>query len=697
MQLNLKDVGTLRTLYDASVNCDKALFSEMRTNVMLRNGDHYNKGTNKVLEEFRRKGVISKDEKIRLTKNHSHRITNEYINSVLSRGPATTAAPFNDGDLQDIKNAEMANSVMDWIKSKNNWNTSREDFVHEQMVVGETYAFVKFDPSFGSVIGEEAREVVNPETGMVDVEREPVMEGRVEIEKRFGFDVKRDPSAKSFEDSRYFFLDKLVDFSEAKAIVKRYLGEDKVESLKPFVGGEGTVTVFDYNTASYIKQNHKVLFREMLIRPCNDYPNGKYVLFTDSVVVVEVDLPLGLFPLFQLGFDRITTTPRCSSILRVARPFQVEINRASSKIVEHQITLGDDKVYTSQGQGIVSSKNHSGIREFKVNGGAPVIVPGRTGDQYVSYVSGEVAGMYQACGVDYLMVDKPKGGDPYALLHQSITQKAVFVPYVSKFEEFEKQVMTAALKLARAYLTPHHMIRIVGKKETVNIDAFKNLEDSSYDVKVEATSEDVETKFGRILTTTSILQYAGSNMSPEQVGQLTKNLPYGNKKEVFNTLTLNYDTAVNIILSLDRGVAPYVPQYANLDYILSAITNRMVQADFPYTSPEVQQLYAQLVQGIEQAKAQQAVQAQQASMGAIPADGFLVTCQASVEKPTGQGGTKTERIKVPSSALAWLVEKLSQQGFYAQQMQNLPPQVQAEIAAMGQQQQGAQPQVVPQY
>ena len=170
-------------------------------------------------------------------------------------------------------------------------------------------------------------------------------------------------------------------------------------------------------------------------------------------------------------------------------------------------------------------------------------------------------------------------------------------------------------------------------------------------------------------------------MEPEQIGQLIKQLPYGNKSEIFNPLTVNYDTAVNIVLGLDRGEMPEVPQYSNIDYILKALANRTVQSDFRYLPPNVVNNYWTLIKQLENIKSQQMLQAQQAQQGMIPMSGFLVTCNASMEGPDG----RVQRVKIPADALAWLVEKAKAQGLQVQQMLALPDQMQGEIASINQQ------------
>lgn len=667
--IQINSITQVDTLYNEAKSCDEALFAEMRTNIKLRNGDHYNTAAKKILGNFRDKGVITNEQKIRITKNHVFRITDEYINSILSRNPDSTVTAFNDSELSDIKDAEMSNSVLSWIKDTNDWKNKRADFVQEQVVVGEAYAVQTFDYSKGDVIG-------------TDEEGNPVMDGRIVIDKRFGFDAKRDPAARTFAESRYIFFDKVVDKDEAKRLVKK-LNPDKVGSLTDAVEGD-VITVFDSNTGKYTEENSKVLFRELFIRPCAQYPNGKFFLCAKDFIVMKMDLPLKIFPVYQLPFSKITTTPRACSIVRVIRPYQVEINRASSKMAEHQITLGDDKVIMQNGSKVSNGGKMAGIRVVNVDGGVPTVMAGRTGAQYLDYVTNEVNGMYQAANVSHLLQDKQTAADPFTILYKSMSQKASFVNYVERYEEWEKELFTDSLRLAKHYLTDDHIIKIAGKKEQVNIPEFRESSDDGYEISVEASNGDVETKFGRMFMTSQVLQYAGSSMNPEQIGQLIKNLPYGNKEEIFSTLTLNYDTATNIILALDRGEQPMIPTYGDTDFYLKALTSRTVKADFKYLPQQVQMQYQATIQQLNMIKSSQMLQVQQAEQGMIPASGFLTTINASWKNPTTG---KVERIKAPSDAVAWLMQALNRQGALAQQMSAQAPQAQAEIAQLAQMQQ----------
>ena len=76
---------------------------------------------------------------------------------------------------------------------------------------------------------------------------------------------------------------------------------------------------------------------------------------------------------------------------------------------------------------------------------------------------------------------------------------------------------------------------------------------------------------------------------------------------------------------------------------------------------------------------QQAQEAARATAGFIPAEGFLVTTDIRV--PKADDPTKTERAKLPVTALDWLIKKLDEQGITQQLLQSLPEASQAGIGA----------------
>jgi hypothetical protein len=635
-------------LFTTAQESERELYAEMRTNILLKNGNHYNKKSSNYIEQLRTRGVIPKESaKIRITKNHLHRILNAYENSILEHNPSTTVSPFNPDELSDTKAAMLGKSVVDWIKQTTQWNKKRAKYVSDLVTVGETFAKLSYDYEMGpQVIGEDGL---------------PQLTGQFKIDKLYGFEVKVDPSARDFDEAKWVCLELIVDKVDLVEMLMAMGREEDIKKLENAAGG--SYMIFDAQRGTHMKKSGKILLREWFFRPTSKRPNGWYALNTDAIDILQEELPLGIFPIYKCGFDDIENTPRSSSITRVCRPYQVEINRASSKMAEHQVTLGDDKVFIQSGTKLVNGGTYHGIRAMKFSGAMPVVQPGRSGEQYLNYIVQNINEMYQAVDMQELIQDKQTVGDPFLMLFESMKRKKKYAKYVEKYERFEVEIFTDALKMAKVYLNENHMIKIVGQQEKLNIAEFKKIDDSGFQVKVEAMSGDIETRFGKVLTTVQILQYAGSSLQPDQIGTLIKQLPYGNSEQIYDPLTTNYDSSVNDILAMDRGIRRDAKPFDNHSYMLDAFMNRIRKTDFEALPDEVKSLYQNRISQHEQFIKQQKEEAQRANQGNIPTDGFLTTVNASWQNPeTG----KVERIKVPSASVMWLSQQLQKQGFFTQ-------------------------------
>lgn len=635
-------------MYDAGKRADEKLFAEQRTNILLRMGEHYKKNSGTIFDDMRSRAVQVKDKKIRLVKNHIHRITNIYENSILEGNPSATAVPFNEDELQDVKAAEINNSVIEWIKDSNNWKERQGRNVHDFVNIGEVFAKIRFDMDKGP-------------------------KGEFAIDRVFGFDMKRDPKARDSQSTKWWIHETMMDFSDFRELVKEVSPENanKVKS-----SDVKTLKIFDHNTGNYHETRNQVHVKELFHKPTKRFPKGWYAMYVDGFIVTNGELPFGIYPIVVAGFDELTTSPRHASIIRVCRPYQVEINRAASKMAEHQITLGDDKVFIQNGTKIKNGGYLHGVRAFNVTGAPPVIQAGRSGAQYLEYQVSQIKEMYEAADLAFILENKQVVGDPYQLLFTAMKQKKRFVKYVEKYERFETQVFKTCLRLAKHYLSGDHIIRVAGRSEAVNIEEFKGMGDEGFEIKVIAQSGDIEEKFGKVLSITQTLQYAGGQLNPDQIGKLIKNIPFGNGEQIFSGLTIHSDNVDNNILSLDRGEFPMPRPFDKHDLMIDGLSNRMAKSDFRFLDPTIQKNYRDKLYMHEQLWVQQNQLAEQAKMGMIPTGGTLTTINTSMVNEDG----KTQRVKVPTQAVEWLLDKLQTQGAVQAELAERPAQVQADVA-----------------
>ncbi len=658
-------------------SCDQEIFAEQRSNVLLVCGEHYSKRQSSFHRRVRESKELTQEQKLRLTKNHVQKIVKTYVNNITSMNPGVGFKPKNDSELQDQKAAQLHHAIWQDAVHRYDIGALIEDWCDDFVSIGEVAVKVFWDPSAGKIkafeqaMGEDG-EPLFEEDGS-PMRGSPVYSGGFVFETIQGFNLLRDPNCKRMVESPYLISRKMVDRKEL--IAKFPEAEAKLSA-----GQDETYVVFDASKGGYYKAQNQVMFFEAYFRPCAEYPQGHFCFFTKDGEIVSGALPGGIFPIVWAGFDKIQTTPRARSPVKTMRPYQAEINRAASKMAEHQITLGDDKIILVNGNKLTQGTVLPGIRGINATGGEPVILAGRDGSQYLQYQLSQITELYQVMNVAEDSVEQDGQLDPYVLLFRSATQKKKFQRYIKRFERFLTNIAETYLQLAKIHLPDDEVIGAIGRSEQVNISEFKNSADMGYQIVVEAQSDDVETKLGRQLMLNHALQYVGNKLEREDIGKLMRAMPYSNAEESFNDLTIDYDSATNDILALDRGERPEAQAYDNHPYMVRRLASRKRQADFKYLPAHIQQAYDVLIQIHEQMEADNLAKLQAAEAGFIPTGGYLVTCDFYVADP--KDPSKTRRVRLPYEAVQWLIKKLETQGQSLEQLESMQQGAQAQIAEM---------------
>lgn len=680
--MKLMTIDELNEMYKEDEQIDKDLQSEQRTNIQLVAGDHYNRSGSRYWNNLRDTRQISPEQRLRLTKNHIAKITKLYRNGITSYAPDVTIIPKNEKELRDQKAAEMHKAVLDDIKARHRIDRKIRTWAKDYVEIGELICKVFWNPDAGYQIGwrpelgPEGEPVIDPMTGQMSQSEDPVMSGDLEFETIHGFDFRRDATAKSMDEARRVGFSKMAAVKDLQAKYKddpeksKFIEESSTDTFRVFEGGNN----------AYKRTKGLCLVKELYFRPCADYRNGYFYIFTEKGVLESGELPFGIFPIIYEGFDEVTTSARHHSIIRQLRPYQIEINRAASKMAEHQVTIGDTKVFLMNGRAPSSGTTKPGIRYETINGGQPIVVPGQTGDQYLPYIESQIAEMYKIADISEDMIEINTQIDPMAMLYRSLKQKKKFSIYAEKFEGFLVEVFQVALELMKKYAPDDMIIRMLGAVEQVNMPEFKRAGDLHWQIKVIPEGDDIETKMGKQISFNNIIQYIGPNLGKDDIGKMLRLSPYLNKEKMFEDMTLEYDNAVNDILALDRGEYPPPVQYEDHKYQVKRLTSRCKQPDFRYKSPQVQQAYQQKIQEHEQAIAQEQQAIKEAEAGFIPSGGYLVVCDLYVPDPNNPKSTK--RVRIPSESLQWLLKRLDQQGSGQEGLAQMPTQMLAELAGM---------------
>ena len=674
------DIAKLTSLVAEAESSLSSLWSEQRSNCSLVQGQHFNRKDSRFLERLRSNEDLSKTQKIRLTKNHIGKISRSYRNNLLTFAPGVGIYPANENELADQKAANLHRAVWSDIQRRHNFRQKIREAAQDFVDIGEVAWKVFWDDRKGTVLGYEqiademGQPLFNPDGSPALDDTRPIMSGDLVFERIFGPNLITDCHAKSWEDMRFAGLRKMVQTDKLKS---------QFPELQNTTGEtDDTFKMFDGATGTYADGKGMTLVRELYFRPCDEYPNGYFFIFTRSEILAEGELPKRLFPIVYAGFEEIPTSPRCYSIIRTLRPYQAEINRAASMIAETQCSgLGQDKIIIQNGAGAVSPAGTAhGIRAIKVSGGALQVLPGRAGDQFMPYVEATVAEMYNVANVLEDLEEKMEAQtDPYASLFKSIRQKKRFILYAEKFEDFQISVCDIALRLAKAYYPNEMLVPAIGKREWLNIAEFRAADDLGFQIKLAGEGQDASSQIGKILAINHFLQYAGSSLTREDLGKIARSMPYLGAE--WDDLSLDYDNATNTILALDRGQNPPIYPSENHEYMLARLTARQKQADFPSLPPQIQQAYAARMSQHQAIMTQQKQDAAAAQAGWIPSGGGYIGVDVWI--PKGGDPNKMIRARVPQEAINWLLDRLEKQGNKQAQLAQMPLEQQSALAQQG--------------
>lgn len=688
-------IEDLNSLYRDAESVDQEIFAEQRSNLLLVSGEHYNRRMSSFYRRIREAKDLSSEQKLRLTKNHIQRICKIYSNNIISANPGVGFSPKNEKEVHDQKVSKLHHAVWRDAVEKYNIDELIDDWADNYVQIGETIVKLFWDAHAGRVKSYEQKlnkqgqplfldpngQETTDDGSMMGMQFQaapdkgrPIHEGEFVFEEVFGFNCLRPPEAKDIRKSPWLCIRKMVDRDE---LIARFRDVDGIEKLAQASQDE-TFMVFDSGKGGYTNSKNQVLLREFYFRPCTLYPNGYFYFTTKEGTIVEGELPGGIFPIIFRGFDRVQTTPRGRAVVKTLRPYQAEINRAASKMAEHQITLGDDKLLIQNGTKVSAGVSLPGVRTVNYTGMEPKILQGRDGSQYLNYMNAQISEMYQVAMLQEDTEELPAQLDPYVMLFRSARQKKRFQRYIKGFERFLIDLVKTYLKLAKIHMPDDAVVYAIGTNEAINMAEFRSASDLCYEIKVEAQSDDIETKLGKQIVINHALQYVGTQLKPEDIGKLMRQMPYANFDQSFDDLTLDYDNVTNDVLALDRGEAPPVHPYDPHPYFIKRLTARMRQADFKFLPPQAQMNYQQKVALHEKMEAFNQLQIQRAKAGYIPTGGYLVVCDLYMPDPNNPN--KTQRARLPYEALVWLIKQLEAQGTALAQIESMNSGVVAEIS-----------------
>ena len=681
-----KKLQELIKMRDDGITTDKEIYAEQRSNVLLVSGDHYTKKNWRWLQHVRENSAIDNDQKIRLTRNHMSRVQSVYVNKIVSMAPGTTIEPQNEKELKDQKAAELHSAVWKGIKHRHKIAEKVQKWANSYVCIGELFVKISWDWEKGEF---KRQETVQSDDGL-QPQTKDLWTGDLEYEEIFGFDLFRPKESRSFDQAEWIGYQKMVNVDLLK---ERYKDdESKLKSIEP----DGKMTFLVFDESGYKDSKNTVLISEVYYKPCYQYPKGYFYFYTTNGILEEGELPAGLFPIKWALFHELPTHPRGRSRFKQLKPYQIELNRVGSKMAEHQITLGDDKLVMTHGGKMSAGGQLNGVRAISVTGQNPIVIPGRTGEQYLGYANSIVAELYQVAEMpEETDTSAPAQVDPYALLLSSSRWKTRFSMQIQKFERFLVEVTELSLDLYKNFVEEDTLVYDIGKGEQINIVEFKAQTKLCYQINVEPQADDMETRVGKKMSIDRYIQYSSGNLAKEDLGKFLRLDPYLNKEQIFNDFTTDYDNSVNDILAMDRGQIPLINAYKYKDpnYPLKKFASRMSQTDFSQQPPAIQNLYQQVMGQYQMIIEKQIQDTAKINSEFIPTGGALVRCDLWVPDP--KNPERQVRASFPYESLIHLKKLMENQGMTQEALMQQGNGVISSIADRMRSQQPQQPQMSP--
>lgn len=665
--------------YSDSSAVDYKIFCEMKTNGLLIAGEHYSRKFSDLHRRLLGPQDVAAEQRIRLTKNHIHRIHKRLHNNLVAACPDVSINPANKKSNQSIKCAQMYASVYSALKREFRLNMRKNELADSFLSMGEACMEVLYDPNAGPVVRED---FVRDEMGqpILDKDGQPqkkvIRRGGLIFNEYLGYNVRRDAGSISVKDSPIVGLIDIVH----EDYLKELIGDENDPRMKLITPSqsEESPAVWDPSFGDYRNLKNHVEFRKTYYRPCRKYPTGYYYYHTLAGILFEGPLLEGAFPVCYGRAEIMKGIARGVSIIRDLRPNQVELNRKVSKSAENEVVHGDDKVLLPPGGKLTPAGKVGGAQGLQYGaGGTPVVIAGRNGQQYYEGIDREVEEMYRLADLEYQEADLSKALDPYTLLFSSMRDKKRFSVTAERFEELWTDVVDTALRMFKAYASDDWIIHDVGSGEAVHIPEFKAQDDLGYQIAIDKQAGDIETKLGQQIVLNQILQYTATNLSRQQIGSVIRNMPFTNQEEIFGEFTQDYDMALSISLRLDRGeMLASVPVRGDLEYLAGFLERRMNKQDFETLGPQIQQNYKLYMDALEEQIASNAMALKEAEAQFIPMDGPVVNTDLKI--PAGEG--KSDILRMPANALYWLADMLEKQNYQLKKVSELSQQTQVGIA-----------------
>lgn len=482
---------------------------------------------------------------IRYVGNRIKKIVRTELAKVFKNQPVMQVIPASNDDI-DIDSSVLGEKICEWLEYEMDLPQKDRDLVMWGLTTRICFIEPFWNTGKGKDIyyeGESPEDSYNGKTGDVDIDIINL------------FECKYDPTAKQWEDVKWFCKEKVrtVDY------VKEVYGvdvepEDDLEETN-YLESQLKNLSATWNTVSAKKTKNSVKVKEYWEKPSTKHPKGRRITIANNKVLAYVD---------DIGFGEMDDTDRelpffpfvhivvpgrvpGQSIIEDLIPVQREYNRVRSKIIEYNQKMAGKWVIEEDSLVDDITDADDQILEYHKHATPPKIEqPGNLGADVYQNLEQLLEEFYFISGQQEVSHGSTPTGVTSGVAIQFLQEQddTVMAPTIRNYVRCKQQYMSYMLKMIRYMYREERTLKIVGKNKEIETRSFYGNEITSTDVRISEGTLLHASKAGKQQWIMNLIQ--SGVLNPQQDRDLIlKMLELGIDDELYDSTEIDRNQAQN--------------------------------------------------------------------------------------------------------------------------------------------------------
>lgn len=422
---------------------------------------------------------------IRYVGNRIKKIVRTELAKVFKNQPVMQVIPASNTD-DDIDSAVIGEKVCDWLEYELDLGQKDRDLVMWGLTTRICFIEPYWNMGKGDNISYEGESPEDSYSGK---------NGDVDIDIINLFECKYDPTAKQWEDVKWFCKEKVRDVGYVKEVygVDVKPEEDLVETnyLESQLRNLSTT----WNTTAAKQTKNSVKVKEYWEKPSSKYPKGRRVtIASDTVLAYVEDIGFGEqdntereLPFFPFVHIVVPGRVPGQSIIEDLIPVQREYNRVRSKIIEYNNKMAGKWVIEANSLEEDITDQDDQVLIYRQGHNQPKIEqPGVLGSDVYQNLEQLLEEFYFISGQQEVSHGATPAGVTSGVAIQFLQEQddTVMGPTIRNYVRCKQKYMSYMLKMIRYKYVEERTLKIVGKNKEIETVSFYGNQITSTDVRI---------------------------------------------------------------------------------------------------------------------------------------------------------------------------------------------------------------------